>query len=283
MSDKPTDRIVPMTSVASGAGHAVLPDVYFLPVQIVNISFIGAAGSKDWILVDAGVPKSGKKIIEEAEGRFGNDNPPKAIILTHGHFDHVGAIDDLLEKWQVPVYAHKYELPYLTGKESYPEPDPTVEGGGVAKISKYFPNEPIDISGSVEPLPEDGSMPFLPDWEWVHTPGHTKGHISLFRPSDKVLIAGDAFVNVRQDSIYKVITQQREINGPPTYFTPDWESARESVKILNELKPEAAITGHGWPLVGEELTGGLEKLANDFDKIAVPEKGKYVDKDKKRD
>jgi hypothetical protein len=98
-----------------------------------------------------------------------------------------------------------------------------------------------------------------------------------------VLIAGDAFVNVRQDSIYKVITQQREINGPPPYFTPDWKSARESVKILNELKPEAAITGHGWPLVGEELTEGLEKLADDFDRIAVPEKGKYVEKNKMGD
>ena len=49
--------------------------------------------------------------------RFGENNKPKAIVLTHGHFDHVGAVVDLVRKWDVPVYAHEAELPYLTAED----------------------------------------------------------------------------------------------------------------------------------------------------------------------
>jgi len=110
----------------------------------------------------------------------------------------------------------------------------------------------------------------MPGWRWLHTPGHSKGHVSFYRDSDKTLIAGDAFVTSRMDSFYKVIIQQSEINGPPSYLTTDWDSALESVKKLEELKPEAAITGHGPPMYGDELRSGLKELADEFYEIAVP-------------
>src|SRR5690606_21003093 len=142
--------------------------------------------------------------------------------LTHGHFDHVGAIIDLIERWKVPVYAHQLELPFLTGKQDYPKPDATVEGGWVAKMSPLFPHEGIDISEHVSALPEDGTIPHMSGWKWIHTPGHTPGHVSIYRESDQVLIAGDAFVTVKQESLYKVLTQEQEISGPPRYLTTDW-------------------------------------------------------------
>lgn len=271
-------KYIPATSIRSGAGIEVLPDVFCYTVQIVNLCFVGHPERSEFVLIDAGMPQSTNDIVAATEERFGVNARPRAIILTHGHFDHVGALIDLIQYWQVPVYAHQLELPFLTGKKSYPEPDPTVEGGLVAKMSALFPKEPIQLGKEVEKLPSDGSIPHMPEFRWIHTPGHTPGHISLFREKDRVLLAGDAFVTVKQDSLYKVLTQGQEINGPPRYYTPDWGAAWESVKKLAALKPAVAITGHGKPIAGELLTNGLQELATKFDRIAIPDHGKFVDK-----
>ena len=53
----------------------------------------------------------------------------------------------------------------------------------------------------MQALPEDGSIPHLPDWEWIYTPGHSPGHVSFFREKDLTLIVGDAFVTVKQESL----------------------------------------------------------------------------------
>ncbi|MNR18936.1 putative metallo-hydrolase YflN [compost metagenome] len=117
----------------------------------------------------------------------------------------------------------------------------------------------------------------MPGWRWIHTPGHTPGHVSLFREKDRALLAGDAFVTVEQDSLYKVITQKKQLTGPPVYFTTDWYAAEKSVRKLEALKPRIVITGHGEPMSGEELTIGLSRLAADFKQIAVPDHGRYVE------
>ncbi|HEX6981628.1 MAG TPA: MBL fold metallo-hydrolase [Balneolaceae bacterium] len=211
------------------------------------------------------------------EDRFGKNSRPNAIILTHGHFDHVGAIIELVKHWNIPVYAHELELPFLTGKKSYSEPDATVEGGMVAKMSPLFPNEPVNLGDNVEGLPADGVVPAMPEFRWIHTPGHSPGHVSLFRKKDRALIVGDAFVTVKQESLYKVVTQEQEISGPPRYLTTDWDAARKSVMRLEALQPTVAVTGHGLPMAGELLSKSLQKLVQNFDEIAVPDHGKYVD------
>ncbi|UOR11557.1 MBL fold metallo-hydrolase [Halobacillus amylolyticus] len=272
------DRLIPVTSIASGLEQSVANDIHCLPIQVVNVCLIGNPERPgDWVLVDTGMPKSADDIIDVAGGLFGKRYNPKAIILTHGHFDHVGAVEELADYWDVPVYAHTSEMPYLTGQKDYPEPDTTVEGGMVSKMSRMFPNEGIDLGERVQPLPQDGTIPHLSEWKWIHTPGHTEGHISLFRETDRILIAGDAFVTVKQEYLFKVLTQQQEISGPPRYLTPDWEAAWESVRKLEALKPNVAITGHGFPMAGEELTNNLAKLSSDFDRIAIPEHGRFVD------
>jgi glyoxylase-like metal-dependent hydrolase (beta-lactamase superfamily II) len=62
----------------------------------------------------------------------------------------------------------------------------------------------------------------MPEWRYMHTPGHTSGHISLFRNEDGVLLAGDAFVTTNQESLIAVMTQKKELHGPPKYFTYNW-------------------------------------------------------------
>ncbi len=270
-------KMIPATSVGSGVTQEVLPDVICHTIQIVNICIVENEETGEFVLIDAGMPHSYEEIIGVVEERYGEGARPSAIILTHGHFDHVGAIIELVNHWEVPVYAHHLEMPFLTGKQKYPDPDGSVEGGMVAKMSPMFPNDPIDLANNVEELPQDQSVPFLPEFKWIHTPGHAPGHVSFFRERDRLLIAGDAFVTVRQDELYKVYSQEAEINGPPRYLTPDWVSAKESVKKLASLKPAIAITGHGVPLMGEPLREGLEHLARYFDEVAKPDFGKYVD------
>ncbi|SOC25623.1 glyoxylase-like metal-dependent hydrolase (beta-lactamase superfamily II) [Ureibacillus xyleni] len=271
-------RAIPATSIGNGVGMEVLPDLYCHTIQIVNISLVGDPSTKDFVLVDAGMPESANEIISVVEERFGANSRPKAIILTHGHFDHVGAIIELIKHWNVSVYAHELEMPYLTGQKSYPEPDSTVEGGMVAKMSPMFPIEPINLGGNVQALPSDGTVPHMPDFRWLHTPGHSPGHISLLRENDRALIVGDAFVNVKQEYLYKVLTQEQEISGPPRYLTTDWNAAKESVVKLERLNPTVAVTGHGLPLTGQYLTENLRKLVNEFEQIALPDYGKYVNK-----
>lgn len=280
MRQSKDDKFIPMTSVTGGTETTCKPDVHFLTDQIVNVIFIGEAHSNNWVLIDTGMPKSYKNILEVAEKRFGN-HPPKAILLTHGHFDHVGGIVDLIKHWRVPVYAHALEIPFLTGKEAYPEPDTSVEGGMLAKISSIYPHEPIDISEVVQELPIDHSVPFLPEFEWIHTPGHSKGHVSFFRTRDRTLIAGDAFITVKQDSFYKVLVQKKEVNGPPRYLTPDWKAAKASVEKLNTLEPQLAVTGHGPAIEANELKKELQNLVDNFEKVAIPKKGRFINDDKK--
>nr|WP_233167644.1 MBL fold metallo-hydrolase [Paenibacillus roseus] len=256
--------------------NVALPqDIAYKRTLIVNVVLIGVQGSNDWVLVDTGMSGFADSIAEWAEERFPSGRA-RAIILTHGHFDHTGSVGELMNRWGVPVYAHKEEMPYLTGQADYPEADPEVGGGLMATVSPLYPHKGIDLGRRIRPLPDNGEIRELPGWEWIHTPGHTKGHTSLFRKLDRTLVAGDAFITVKQESLFAVITQDKEIHGPPAYFTPDWDSARESVKRLCALNPRIAITGHGVPLGNEELSRGLRSLAENFNRIALPKHGKYV-------
>ena len=240
----------------------------------VNLFFVSEPDGS-WVLVDTGVFGSAEKIRTAVQDLFGGTRP-RAILLTHGHFDHVGAVKELAQEWSVPVYAHPLELPYLTGRSSYPPPDPSVGGGGMAYMSFLYPKKPIDITSYVELLPPDGTVPGLRDWRWIPTPGHTAGHVSFFRESDRVLLAGDAFVTRHGESMLAVITQKREVHGPPAYYTSDWGAAHHSVERLLELNPRIAATGHGLPMQGDELLWQLENLVKDFWSVAVPSHGRYV-------
>ncbi|WP_076422376.1 MBL fold metallo-hydrolase [Pontibacter lucknowensis] len=252
----------------------VAPGVWGLKTVFVNLFFITSQDGS-WVLVDAGVYGAAPKIRSVVDELFGGERP-KAILLTHGHFDHIGALKELAHDWDVPVYAHPLEMPYLNGKSSYPPPDPSVGGGGMAYMSFLYPKKPIDIHENLELLPTDGSVPGLPDWRWIHTPGHTAGHVSFFRESDRVLLAGDAFITRHGESMLAVMTQKREVHGPPKYYTSDWGAAHHSVEKLMELNPSVAATGHGLPMEGAQLMQQLESLVKDFWSVAVPGHGRYV-------
>lgn len=264
---------------------AVADDVFCLQLSIVNVFFSGrrGAGDRGWVLIDAGLYASAGAIRRAASDLYGRDSRPAAIVLTHGHFDHVGVVRELADLWDAPVFAHRMELPYLTGQSDYPPPDPTVGGGMMARLAMIYPKKAIDLRPRISALPNDGSVPAMPGWHWIHTPGHTPGHVSLWREEDGVLIAGDAFVTTKQESAFAVLTQPAEVRRPPAYFTPDWVSAARSVRELAALRPNVAATGHGKPMYGEEMRRQLDALAANFEAVAIPAKGRYVHEPAKAD
>lgn len=264
----PEQDIIPIETIA--------PNVSGLRVLIVNVYAISRSPN-EWVLVDYGLPYSHSRIKHWVEEQFGAGARPTSIRLTHGHFDHTGSVEELAGEWDFPVYVHPLEVPYVTGKSEYPPPDPAVGGGLMALMAKLYPRGPANLGRRVHLLPVDGSVPGLPGWRWIHTPGHTAGHVSLFRDEDRVLVAGDAFVTTKQESFLAVATQRPELHGPPAYYTTDWDAARNSVERLAALRPAVVATGHGRPLAGADVANAVSDLAANFDRVARPSHGRNVD------
>jgi glyoxylase-like metal-dependent hydrolase (beta-lactamase superfamily II) len=254
-------------------GEEAADDVLRVRTLMVNVYLVRAGDS--WVLVDTGLRGYARTIMAAAEEFIGSRRAPEAIVLTHGHFDHIGSLEALLASWPVPVYAHRLERPYLNGESAYPPPDPLVGRGSMALLSRLYPRGPIDVGNCLNVLPEDGTVPVLPGWRAVFTPGHTAGHISLFRERDRTLIAGDAVVTTKQESLVAVMAQREEMHGPPAYFTADWRAAGESVRTLAALDPEVLATGHGNVLRGAPMRESLRGLAANFDR-EVPQYGRHA-------
>jgi glyoxylase-like metal-dependent hydrolase (beta-lactamase superfamily II) len=228
------------------------------------------------VLVDAGLRGYADSIRRAAREFVGSDAPPSAILLTHAHFDHIGSLETLLARWDVPVFAHSLERPYLTGRSSYPPPDPLVGRGAMALLSRLYPRGPIDVSGRLQRLADGRSLPSLAGWQWLPTPGHTAGHVSFFRERDRVLIAGDAVTTTKQESMMAVVSQRQELHGPPAYFTQDWRASGDSVGRIAALEPEILASGHGEPQFGPAMRRRLRELAARFMEREVPRFGRYA-------
>ncbi len=257
----------------------VAPDLASKRLLLVNVVLFGLPGAKDreWVLIDAGLPGMAGAITAAAAARFGAGARPGAILMTHGHFDHFGSLEALAEQWDAPVYAHPHEHPYLNGQAAYPPPDPAVGGGLMSALSPLYPRGPVNVAARLRALPEDGSLPLMPGWRWLHTPGHAVGHCSFWREADRTLVAGDAVITTAQESAYSVAAQSPELHGPPMYYTQDWPSARRSAERLAALEPELLVTGHGRPMRGAAMRAALHRLAAAFDQVAHPAGAKYAD------
>ncbi len=248
----------------------VAPDVGWLPVSFANVFFIGRPGGK-WILVDTGWPGRAREILAAAEARFGSGSAPEVIVLTHGHIDHAGNAAALADAWNVPIYAHHLESPFLSGRSAYPPPDPTV-GGATAFLSRFLPPLRRDLGGRLLEL-HSSKVPGASGWEWLHAPGHSPGHICLFRASDRILLTGDALVTVNMDSWIGLIGAHPELAGPPAPFTIDWHVALSSLEKLAKLRPNVVGSGHGVPISDSDLPDRLEEFTRRF---RIPRRGRYV-------
>ena len=252
----------------------VAPGVTQLRIQrFVNVYFVETGTPGAWVLVDTGLPGSLKPIVAAADKLFGSGARPAAIVLTHGHLDHLGAARELADYWRVPVLAHPLEMPYLTGQAQYPPRDPTV-GGSLAFMARFFPAQLPNLGARVQALnPDDPAAPYLPGWRWLHTPGHAPGQIALFRKADRTLLGGDAFATCHHDSVADILLGRPQISRAGTPFNYDWQASAASVRLLADLAPAAIGCGHGPVISGPEAAAGLRQLADNY---PIPAHGRYV-------
>ncbi len=250
-----------------GTTHEIARDVHWLPLRGANVYLVRSAGA--WTLVDAGFPGAERTIAAAVERLCGGD-PPASIVLTHGHPDHAGAALALATLWNAPVLVPRAELPFVDGTALYPEPF-------VLWLQRVLPRRTMDAltlrsALGVVPRPFDpgDSLPGLPDWTCVPTPGHTPGHTAFFRPGDRTLIAGDAVLAIAWWSrlsgggrpvLCDLARRRPRLSGPPSGFTCDWPDAAASIAALAELDPWLLATGHGRPLAGPRTAPSLRAFA----------------------
>ncbi|MFS0861546.1 MBL fold metallo-hydrolase [Fredinandcohnia sp. 179-A 10B2 NHS] len=106
---------------------------------------------------------------------------PIAILLTHAHFDHIGAIDDIRNNWSIPIYIHEKEKDWLV--------DPALN-----RSSYFMPGHEISVKGEeVHTLQKEGT--FIVDsftFDLFYTPGHSPGSVSFYNKELGVVFSGDA-------------------------------------------------------------------------------------------
>ena len=178
-----------------------------------------------------------------------------------------------------PVYLHATELPLAHGDfaaiRKYAGPLdhwvvlPLMRAMGRRRREAILARS--SLREVARPLEPGVGVPGLPGWEAIPTPGHTPGHVSFFRASDRVLITGDAVVTLKLNSLAGLLLQRPGLSGPPRYTSWSWRAARESVATLARLEPNVLAGGHGTPMTGSGTAGALRALAERFsDRAAKP-------------
>lgn len=196
-------------------------------------------------LIDAALPFSTDKIISAAKAL---GKPITRIVLTHGHSDHIGALDGLKNKYPaLPVYISRRDSRLLSGDRSLDkgEPDAPIRGGVLKnfKVQADFLLEDGDRIGSLIA---------------IATPGHTPGSMSFLDTRNQSLIAGDAF---QTKAGVAVSGQLNPLFPFPALATWHKQTALRSAKKLLALDPAILAVGHGNMITNpkEEIKTAINK------------------------
>jgi glyoxylase-like metal-dependent hydrolase (beta-lactamase superfamily II) len=171
-------------------------------------------------IVDTGVPGSDEAIIAAVEELGRSSGDVADIVITHADGDHVGSLAALVERTGATVWASTHEADVIEGRAAGRSGDVTQRG---SVDRRFAPGETLPLNGGIES---------------VDTHGHTAGHVSLFLPSERILIAGDALNN------------RDGLSGSAPEYTADASDARAAVSTLAALRPESIVFGHGPSIVG---------------------------------
>jgi hydroxyacylglutathione hydrolase len=200
---------------------------------VLNVYLVGD------VLVDAATRWDVPRVFRQLR-----DKPVRMLTLTHCHPDHQGTAALVCRRLGIPLACHEADVPFAEGKR------PMVPDNWQLRLGcRWWAGPPHPVGRVLR----EGDQ--LGNFRVVHAPGHTPGHIILFRDADRVAVAGDLLANMN------FLTGRPGLREPPWFFSVDPAENRRSVRLLASLRPRVTCFGHGPPLRDLRL---LEKCAADL-------------------
>jgi glyoxylase-like metal-dependent hydrolase (beta-lactamase superfamily II) len=181
------------------------------------------------VLVDAGTRHSRRAIIRQLKG-----HRVEAHALTHAHPDHQGSSHAVCEELGIPFWVSEGDV------DAAENPDLIRERQPSHPVAQFYVRIFTGPGHAVDRRLREGDE--VAGFEVLEVPGHSIGHIALWRASDRVLVIGDVIANMDQ------LTLIPGLHEPKPYLSPDPAENRRSARRLAELEPELVLFGHGAPL-----------------------------------
>lgn len=187
----------------------------------VNCYIVENTESRECFIVDPGA-EARRIILAVGERRV------RAVLLTHGHYDHIGAVDEICAHYGVPVYVHEGDAAKLSD--------------AAANVSALF-GEPLTQHTRPQPVEEGKLLLAGIELEVLHTPGHSNGCICCLLPDGQGILTGD--------------TLFAHGYGRTDFADGDFTRLHQSLRRLFRLTPRMiAYPGHDVPgLVGRDPVG----------------------------
>jgi hydroxyacylglutathione hydrolase len=209
----------------------IAKDVFHIPVlprDGVNVYLVGD------VLVDTGYPISAGPIKKALGSRR-----PAAIALTHAHPDHQGSARKLAGEFGVPVWVGADDREAAESGRTVT--NPALRKPGLNLLTGALARMPrVAIARELNEGDE-----LAAGFAVIDTPGHSPGHVSFWRESDRTLLCGDVFFNLHP------VTLSVGLRQPPTPLTTDPAMNRKSERRVAALEPAVAGFGHGPVLEGD--------------------------------